>query len=212
MNGHWKKKNKTKKLNNAGMTLIELVVSFALLGLFMVAATKVISNTVTLYYSAKSITNGLQVSNIISAKIESELESALCDATIQTDCSMLITEPSSITTPDGEITGGSKVEFYDHSGSHLTIGLDENSYLVLHYFDQTNPSGAGDDWKFDDASYMGYNIKQLVISKAGAQYKGNILRVDLVLYSSKYGEYSSTNYIECYNYMDATDYGRIVVE
>ncbi|MBR1816891.1 MAG: prepilin-type N-terminal cleavage/methylation domain-containing protein [Lachnospiraceae bacterium] len=77
------KKNTKKFNNNSGMTLIELIVTFALLGLFMVAAGKVIADTVNVYYQAKSIQTGMQVSSIISTKITGEIEGALDDGSLE---------------------------------------------------------------------------------------------------------------------------------
>ena len=78
-------KKKKRILNNDGLTLIELIVTFALLGLFMVAASKVISDTVNVYYSAKSIQTGMQVSSIISTKISGEIEGALVEGVVEGD-------------------------------------------------------------------------------------------------------------------------------
>lgn len=38
---------------NQGLTLVEMIVTFMLIGLFMIAASKVIANTVSVYYTAK---------------------------------------------------------------------------------------------------------------------------------------------------------------
>ena len=35
---------------NQGLTLVEMIVTFMLIGLFMIAASKVIANTVSVYY------------------------------------------------------------------------------------------------------------------------------------------------------------------
>ena len=54
---------------NQGLTLVEMIVTFMLIGLFMIAASKVIANTVSVYYTAKGTANGMQVSSIIASKI-----------------------------------------------------------------------------------------------------------------------------------------------
>ena len=64
------------KLNkdNRGTTLVELVVTFALLGIFMVSATFIIVYTSQLYYNTKGATNGLEVSNMIAEKVVGQIE------------------------------------------------------------------------------------------------------------------------------------------
>ena len=54
---------------NQGLTLVEMIVTFMLIGLFMIAASKVIANTVSVYYEAKGTANGMQVSAIIASKM-----------------------------------------------------------------------------------------------------------------------------------------------
>lgn len=72
---------------NQGLTLVEMIVTFMLIGLFMIAASKVIANTVSVYYTAKGTANGMQVSSIIASKIRGEIEGAR-DATITTEVKM----------------------------------------------------------------------------------------------------------------------------
>ena len=66
------KKTSENRIKNRGTTLVEMITTFALISLFMVAATKVISNVVSVYYSAKSISTTLQVSDIIATKIKGD--------------------------------------------------------------------------------------------------------------------------------------------
>jgi hypothetical protein len=65
------------------------------------------------------------------------------------------------------------------------------------------------DWTFYEKTYLDYSIKSLVIEKPEG-FPGNILKLTLTVVSDKYGEYSTTRYIECYNF-DEDDYRRITV-
>lgn len=207
-------KKYTKKLNNKGMTLIELIVTFALLGLFMVAAGKVIANTVSIYYQAKSIQTGMQVSTIINSKIAGEIESALTDGMI------VISED------------GGKIDLVDNAGSHIYITNNkapesENGYMLIYYYpiveEGENPAEAvGSNWTFDKKAYMGYMIKELKFTKLADitdtsdkdydKYPGNIIRMTLTITSEKYGDYTTTTYIECYNFNEESLYSRISEE
>ncbi len=215
-----------RKINNSGMTLIELIVTFALLGLFMVAATKVISDTVSVYYSAKSIQGGMQVSSIINTKITGEIEGALVEGSVNDNSTMSI-----YISDDGH-----KIELNDNSGSHIYITSDkvfdndENKYMLIYYYpiaeeDENTgvvTTGTGSKWTFDNKTYMGYRVKDLKFEKLSelsdtsdpdyGKYNGNIIRMTLTLNSEKFGDYTTLTYIECYNFRDASDWARIKQE
>lgn len=215
--------HKRKKIfNNDGLTLIELIVTFALLGLFMVAASKVISDTVNVYYNAKSIQTGMQVSSIINTKISGEIEGALVGGVIEGDAN------ASIRISDD----GSKIELNDNAGSHIYITTEKDSesnksYMLIYYYPIANEDeetgevtvDKGSKWTFDKKSYMGYEIKDLKFEKLSklddtedsdyGKYNGNIIRMTLTIHSEKYGDYTTVTYIECYNFRDAAAWERI---
>ena len=59
---------RSKLKNKSGVTLIELVVAFALLGLFIAVSCQVISNSLNVYYHIKGLTYGQQVSDTLLEK------------------------------------------------------------------------------------------------------------------------------------------------
>lgn len=184
-----------KQLNNAGLTLTEMIVSFALLALFMVAATRVISYTIGIYYVASGNTYGLQVSNMISNKIVGQIEGASSAK-----------EPQIVT--DG--SGIDQISFVDGTGSNITItaspqikadGIPEGMYINIHYDAVTEGSIKYDavDWRFDSKAYMGYTVKELRFESPGDDYPDNVMKMTLVLHSDRYGDYITTYYIKCVN-------------
>ena len=198
---------------NQGLTLVEMIVTFMLIGLFMIAASKVIANTVSVYYEAKGTANGMQVSAIIASKIRGEIEGAR-NATITTEVknedgtTSEVTQPyvmrlSTDTTLGGqnETSGYNKIEFTDAQGSHVYIGVNENGYLVVHYYPVVVASGEvkSTNWVFGQKAYMGYSIKELKFTQPGGNYADNIIYMSLTLHSSRYGDFTYTEYIQCYN-------------
>lgn len=178
-------KKKAKKLNNSGMTLVEMIVTFALMGLFMVAATRLISYTASIYYNIRGVTYGMEVSNVISSKVVGQLEGAKA-----------IYNPSvSATNPSFD-----SVYFVDATGSKVTIGV-KDEYINIHYDEVTEGAVNYEavDWKFDAKAYMGYTIKQLHFEKPGDLYPDNVVRMRLIIHSSKYGDFSTSYYIKCVN-------------
>lgn len=210
---------------NQGLTLVEMIVTFMLIGLFMIAASKVIANTVSVYYEAKGTANGMQVSAIIASKIRGEIEGAR-NETITTEVknedgtTSEVTQPyvmrlSTDTTLGGqnETSGYNKIEFTDAQGSHVYIGVNENGYLVVHYYPVVVASGEvkSTDWVFDQKAYMGYSIKELKFTQPGGNYADNIIYMSLTLHSSRYGDFTYTEYIQCYN-LDAQSNTQISCE
>ena len=210
---------------NQGLTLVEMIVTFMLIGLFMIAASKVIANTVSVYYEAKGTANGMQVSAIIASKIRGEIEGAR-NVTITTEVknedgtTSEVTQPyvmrlSTDTTLGGqnETSGYTKIEFTDAQGSHVYIGVNENGYLVVHYYPVVVASGEvkSTNWVFDQKAYMGYSTKELKFTQPGGNYADNIIYMSLTLHSSRYGDFTYTEYIQCYN-LDAQSNTQISCE
>lgn len=198
---------------NQGLTLVEMIVTFMLIGLFMIAASKVIANTVSVYYEAKGTANGMQVSAIIASKIRSEIEGAR-DATITTEVKNADGTTSEVTMPyvmrlstdatlggQNESEGYNKIEFTDAQGSHIYIGVNADGYLMVHYYPVLVASGEikSTDWVFDKKTYMGYVIKELKFTQPKGDYADNIIYMSLTLHSSRYGDFTYTEYIQCYN-------------
>lgn len=203
---------------NGGFTLVEMIATFMLIGLFMIAASKVIANTMSVYYEAKGTANGMQVSSIIAAKIQSEIEGAKpeqiirevknADGTVtdQTeDYVMQLSQDPAL--GGGSETGGcNKIEFTDARGSHVYIGVNADGYLVVHYYtDASDGTTDKTDWMFDKKAYMGYSIKELKFNQPKGDYADNIIYMSLTLHSPRYGDFTYTQYIQCYNLKEASD-------
>lgn len=191
---------------------MEMIATFMLIGLFMIAASKVIANTVSVYYEAKGTANGMQVSSIIATKIQSEIEGAKpeqiirevknADGTVTDQTEAYVMQLSSDSTLGGgsETGGCNKIEFTDAKGSHVYIGVNADGYLVVHYYmDASEKATDKTDWMFDRKAYMGYSIKELKFNQPEGDYAKNIIYMSLTLHSPKYGDFTYTQYIQCYN-------------
>lgn len=193
------KMSKMRQLNNKGMTLVEMIVSFMLLSIFMISATMLITSVTNVYYNVKGVATGLEVSNVIHNKIRGELEDAINNVKISAD--------------------GSKIDFIKTNESHVYLSVldrDGKKSLTEYYYevpatvDEDGETGTDGydavDWMFDKAVYMGYEIESLQFDLAGSGYDKNILKVDLVIKSPKYGSYTTSKYVKCYNFEENTSY------
>ncbi len=159
-----------RQKKNKGSTLIELIVCFALLGIFMSAAAVVIANVTNVYYDVKGHTYGRQVADILMSKICGEIESAKLSSTDSFE------QPIIFQSPDDSIAGsrsGFKIDLYDRTDTHLQIYAEDGA-LKIRYLEINPPKkDKADDedykkghfdetiWTFDEAVYMGYTIKSL---------------------------------------------------
>lgn len=186
------RKRRLVKLNNAGMTLVEMLVSFVLLSIFMVSATAIIGSITNIYYDVKGSSEGLEVSNIIQNKLRGELETAKFIYPI---------------TEDGENSDIGAIKFMKTNGSVVTLTAEKkegkSEYYFVEKFDAVTVGSEDEQyksvgWKYDEATYMGYTVKKLKFSQAGADYPNNVYKVELVLGSPQWGEYSTERYVKCY--------------
>lgn len=204
-----------KRIKNRGTTLVELVTTFALISLFMVAATKVIANVVNVYYSAKSITSTMQVSDIIATKIKGEIEGAMTTSLIHTngDGTEEVLPYAVLIGKDSVGHDNGRIEFYNHTGTQVYIE-SKDGYFVMHYYPVNDANDgnviAAEDWMFDAKAYMGYHIEELKFEQVMGDYNPNIIKMTCTLSSEKFGDYTNVEYIECYNFTDA-DMNKITV-
>ncbi len=212
-----KKANHEKRIEkhltgNAGTTLIEMIVCFALLAIFVTAAASIIASTTNLYYQVKGETYSGQVSDILMEKISSTIEGAKCGS----DYSQ-----TPVISSDGKY-----IELYDRYDTHLNMGAQNGEFLIQYY--AKNSSNAGEAryatiWRFDKKLYFTYEIEELyfldvnrisstnsaLLEKYGVDYQNvsypnNVVLVLMTLKSDKYGTYRTVRPVKMYNV--PTDY------
>lgn len=187
-----KSKNVIQK-KNKGFTLVELMVSFALLGLFMVAVTRIISYTVTIYYQAKSQNYGLEIAGELGDAVSGVVSSMRTDVDMSLD--NLLGNGDSTKLP---CVKDDKFYMIDSTGCPVSIGKDEAGYLEIIYFKEKEDKNYTEvPWYFDKKAYMGYVIDDMVLEKESGDYQDNIYRFEVSLHSSRYGDYKTTRYIRC---------------
>ncbi|HCA21537.1 MAG TPA: hypothetical protein DEO87_04055 [Lachnospiraceae bacterium] len=189
---------KLNKKNNKGMTLVEMIVCFALLSIFVTVSTLVISNVITLYYHVRGESYARQVGDIVMKKITSEISGAVYvdgDTTVN---------PSIETEPLGsEDMDGNAFVIVDSTDTKIRM-YAEDGILKIYYYEITDENDEDNNrepviWTFDKKMYNGYKIDSLVFEKASADYPANVMVVKMKLSSGKYGKFDITRYVKMYN-------------
>ena len=203
-----------KKHNNTGMTLVEMVVSFALLSILVAASTVIISNVTALYYRVKGENYSRQISNIVITKVSSEIAGAKFN---QRNSAM---SPKIHTKVDGADVDGTAIEIYDRTDTRVYI-YAKDGILVLKYpkiSDEEKPENnrVSNEWKYDQSIYNDFSIKELYFVQANTadneelaaeygltgvdptNYHDNVVAVYMTLTSPKYGEFKVYRYVKIY--------------
>lgn len=200
-----------------GLTLIELIVTFALMGIFAAGTTQIISTAITAYYKMQGLNHARQVSDTLMDKIVGEIQGAQARTLPHSEEQMQIS------------ANGAVIELYDRTGSHISIATSDmkssikdvettaaydTNQLLIYYYPVTDGmlDGAGKaagetryeavDWVYDKGMYMGFWVDSLTFSPAGSEYPDNVIKIELSLDHDKYEPFQSTRYVECYNFND----------
>lgn len=177
--------------DNRGVTLTEMVVTFALIGIFMAAAVSVISSAVLTHSELTASMYAQSVGEMLLDKVTGELAAA------RSDDEWGILMGSTAEWPKEE-TYGNSVVFHDREGRPVTCTV-QDGMLCLHYEDS--------DWTLDSKAYMGFRITQMQIKKRNEK---NILEVSFKIKNLKTGfEYSTFRCTKCYNFKTESDYQKI---
>ena len=209
------------KRKDKGTTLVEMVVSFTLLAIFVSVSVVIISNVTVLYYRVRGESYARQVGDIITNKVASEISGAQYSVK-NTESNFIIESSSDFKTrinDEGkdytllknfnESIDGNVVTLYDRTNTRISVYSSKGIMNILYYpiKDETVDNQSRDRepiiWTFDDKIYNGYFIESMQFSKADSnEYPPNIVVLNMKLKSNKYGEFDICRYIKMYNYPD----------
>lgn len=193
------------KEDNRGTTLVEMIVTFALVGIFLAAAVSVISSAVVMHSELTGAMYAQNVGELLLDKITGELAAAQPVG----NRAMVIRDTSGA---GGD--AGNNVAFYDREGNEVSC-MVQDGLLVFHYQESVQVDEQGEvpvseahDWMLDEKAYMGFRITDLQIQRLKDE---NILEVTIKIKNLKTGfEYSTSRCTECYNFVSESDYRKII--
>lgn len=204
-----------RKNNNHGTTLVEMIVCFALLAIFMVCTSIIISSVIMMYYNIKGEIYSREVSDIVMEKIESEL-----------DGTKYFEEMDG---PNPSISNdNNSISLCDRTDTYVKLCLDSsenNRGFLVHYYeiiytiegDKDDISRKETDWSFDSSVYNGFEIKEVKFYAGGTpadssvlgeyglntvnmeDYSNNVVLVLMTMESEKYGTYHFYRFVRMYD-------------
>lgn len=186
--------------STCGTSMAELIVSFALLSLFMAMATMLLSN----YIEVFTKTNGMALGRSVSDTIMDTIDGNLSKATPNTLKSSGENFTYIILTK-GE---NDKIKFSNKDGYETEIFVNDKNLLQINYNTKISADVGGSEsseeiteWFYGEDVYMGNEISKLEIERIEANSGSkNFFDVTITLKSKKTGfEYKSKRTIECHN-------------
>lgn len=199
-----------KKLRNKkGFTLIELIVTFVLIGIFMVSATAVMSSFMHVFARVKSISGAQNVADVLLTKAAGELSGGRGGVFSLEEDEEEPVEKYSLYIHQYEAPDGSRHDsavFRNEEGIQVSMGmlgdmlssqeragLDENAVmdqmLLLRYCTKAidpltgNNSVEYTNWYYGKPSYMGMVLTELKIEKV--EEDKNLVRITVTLENAK---------------------------
>ncbi len=193
-----------KKGDNRGITLTEMIVTFALVAIFMATAVSIITSAVVTHSELTASMYAQSVSEILMDKVTGELAAANAD------------NPNAMTIgTTGKLGGteGNGASFYDRDGRAVTCFV-QNGLLKFHYQEVVKVLDDGEvfaenayDWGLDEKTYMGFRITDMQINRIDDK---NVIEVILKIKNLKTGiEYTASKCTKCYNFKSESDYTKI---
>ena len=188
-------KNEQYGLDNRGTTLVELIVSFALMAIFLASSASVIGTITKMYYQITGETYSKQVGDIVMEKVASLIEGAKYE------------DGEDNTNPkiDDDINKkfGTSITLFDRTDTKLTIKTDSISAvpptdpnepvrqeLLVEYAEITGSDSIrrnATTWKFDNDMYNGFSIIDFHLIRGDAFAVGEPDASSLTALAGSYG-------------------------
>ena len=192
------------KNNRKGATLIEVIVTFALIGLFLLAATTAVSAAMNAFYRMQAISRAIVVSDTILDKAEGELSLASADG-----AELCL---------GGEATADgfwNTICFYTANGNPARIKSEEagdgKGRFSLYYYPTQDGNQTGTDWTFDEKLYQGFWITELSFRWNGTEESpDNLIEIRLSLANGT-SSYSQSRFVQCTNFFRPSHFADIHV-
>lgn len=174
--------------DDKGMTLSEIIITFALMGIFLAAVIAVITSAIRTQSELTGTMYAQSVGEILLDKVTGELAFAQVSGSPAIKTGTVL--------KDGEVLGGG-VTFYDREGRMCSFYAEDG---ILQMQGESN-------WRMDENAYMGYRVTAFEVVRLNEK---NVFEAKITIRNLKTGfEYSASKTIESFNFRTENDYRRI---
>ena len=227
---------RNKKMDNQGMSLIELTVCFVILSALLVVATQIIHSTAEVYYYTKTNSFGVQASQIVATELRGDIEDSLPKYLIGSSTEYIRIDNSS-----------HSIEFIDNKGSQVKYQFvpdpSDNDGDILkrvesaaydsERFESISSIENGGSPQYDESNAklfnskyigMGYVVKDISFTLVPKTDRTDpngtylltseypVLKMTITVGNNQFGEYVCDEYVPLYNmYGIAGAWDRITV-
>ena len=174
-----------RKLNNKGVTLTEMIVSFALLAIFLVAVTIVMTYAVRNYYEVRRVMSSYSVADLVLDEIKNDINTMQI---AEHDVNDIAYGSGYVKLRDESGTGISSFDEHEITGSTIEFVASNKKYAT--YVEQ-----------IDAAGYKGKMIRSSQLTKALTESDGALPK-----------GYLTVRYYTAYNAEDKEKYAGYFVD
>lgn len=170
--------------NKKGFTLVEMIVSFALIAIFMTASVGVASGAARVYTRINNVSRAQTVADMLGETIAGELSRSSAFGKQESD--------TVITVQNG------RVEYKDSENRTCVMYVNSRGYLQIDYPNVEVTGGEGTaNWQYGENTYLRNKITVFKVTPVSGR---NLLRAEIELTSTVTGfSYQTVKMIECYN-------------
>lgn len=176
--------------NKKGYTLVEIIVCFALIGIFMSATAVVLSTFFEVSAKMNSINQAQTLSVTLMDTIAGELTSAAASKEDSTE--------GEIENTYIQIThDGTSISYMDKNGYPVSMGVDNEQKLLLEYTDKDSEDKTS-FWGLGEGVYMDNLIDSLTFKKIDPDK--NLIQINLKLINNRTGYVAEKEaLVQCFN-------------
>ncbi|MGL5435370.1 MAG: hypothetical protein ACRDBO_08245 [Lachnospiraceae bacterium] len=144
-----------------GITVVELLITFALTAILMTAVMCTITSGIRAYTRTQDIASAISVSNLILDKVTGELAAAQIPEEGQEGYYLWLAPSSSSSWAAFCSKNQAPAVIYTDSGSADSTDSTDGRLCIKYYETEHSPEKI---WGFESAAYMGFQIKDLSFS------------------------------------------------
>lgn len=191
-----------------GVTLVELAVTFALVGILMAASAAVLISGLNLYTRITAASHAELVADLLLEKISGEISAAVSPEHDGDGYYFWLEQNEDAGWVAFQNRNHRPVAIYASTSSEEERTPENlgRGQLYVKYYALPEKGTAEVNWHYDSKVYMGYQIENLSFRRDDPDGHPNVVRIDLTLKHSRSGfAYTTFRYVKSYDFNQKSD-------